>query len=87
MKGKRRKDRSRGSPFSKPGCKADFLGVTAASTLHLLFPAEEKHLHILINNAGVMMCPYSKTADGFEMHIGVNHLGKKPGLITELEET
>uniref|UniRef100_A0A4X1U8E6 NADP-retinol dehydrogenase n=1 Tax=Sus scrofa TaxID=9823 RepID=A0A4X1U8E6_PIG len=39
------------------------------------FLAEEKHLHILINNAGVMMCPYSKTADGFETHIGVNHLG------------
>ncbi|XP_059548655.1 retinol dehydrogenase 11 isoform X2 [Myotis daubentonii] len=39
------------------------------------FLADEKHLHILINNAGVMMCPYSKTADGFEMHIGVNHLG------------
>ncbi|KAF6132531.1 retinol dehydrogenase 11 [Phyllostomus discolor] len=39
------------------------------------FLEEEKHLHILINNAGVMMCPYSKTADGFEMHIGVNHLG------------
>uniref|UniRef100_H0UZ46 NADP-retinol dehydrogenase n=2 Tax=Cavia porcellus TaxID=10141 RepID=H0UZ46_CAVPO len=39
------------------------------------FLAEEEHLHILINNAGVMMCPYSKTADGFEMHIGVNHLG------------
>ncbi|XP_007260245.2 retinol dehydrogenase 12 isoform X1 [Astyanax mexicanus] len=36
---------------------------------------EEKQLHILINNAGVMMCPYSKTADGFEMQIGVNHLG------------
>ncbi|XP_028931562.1 retinol dehydrogenase 12-like [Ornithorhynchus anatinus] len=39
------------------------------------FLAEEKQLHILINNAGVMMCPYSKTADGFEMHLGVNHLG------------
>ncbi|CAO2586743.1 Retinol dehydrogenase 11 [Lemmus lemmus] len=39
------------------------------------FLSEEEHLHILINNAGVMMCPYSKTADGFEMHIGVNHLG------------
>ncbi|XP_075007978.1 retinol dehydrogenase 12 isoform X3 [Calonectris borealis] len=41
----------------------------------LLFLAEEKELHILINNAGVMLCPYSKTADGFEMHLGVNHLG------------
>ncbi|XP_005991563.1 retinol dehydrogenase 12 [Latimeria chalumnae] len=36
---------------------------------------EEKALHILINNAGVMMCPYSKTEDGFEMQLGVNHLG------------
>ncbi|XP_066488893.1 retinol dehydrogenase 12-like isoform X2 [Tiliqua scincoides] len=36
---------------------------------------EEKELHILINNAGVMICPYSKTADGFEMQLGVNHLG------------
>ncbi|NXK59775.1 RDH12 dehydrogenase, partial [Sylvietta virens] len=39
------------------------------------FLAEEKELHVLINNAGVMLCPYSKTADGFEMHLGVNHLG------------
>ncbi|XP_006884818.1 PREDICTED: retinol dehydrogenase 11 [Elephantulus edwardii] len=39
------------------------------------FLAEEKQLHILVNNAGVMMCPYSKTVDGFEMHMGVNHLG------------
>ncbi|XP_060543512.1 retinol dehydrogenase 12-like isoform X3 [Pantherophis guttatus] len=39
------------------------------------FLKEEKQLNILINNAGVMMCPYSKTADGFEMHFGVNHLG------------
>lgn len=41
----------------------------------LLF-SEEKQVNILINNAGVMMCPYSKTADGFEMQLGVNHLGK-----------
>ncbi|XP_029972858.1 retinol dehydrogenase 12 [Salarias fasciatus] len=39
------------------------------------FLREVNHLHILINNAGVMMCPYTKTIDGFEMHIGVNHLG------------
>eukprot|EP00118_Oscarella_pearsei_P001201 m.6851 g.6851 ORF g.6851 m.6851 type:complete len:322 (+) comp17024_c0_seq1:24-989(+) len=36
---------------------------------------EEPKIHILINNAGVMMCPYSKTKDGFETQIGVNHLG------------
>ncbi|XP_003224920.1 retinol dehydrogenase 12 isoform X1 [Anolis carolinensis] len=46
------------------------------------FQEEEKELHILINNAGVMMCPYSKTVDGFEMQFGVNHLG--PFLLTFL---
>lgn len=50
----------------------------------LLFLAEEKELHILINNAGVMLCPYSKTADGFEMHLGVNHLGKASGIMFAL---
>ncbi|XP_048339951.1 retinol dehydrogenase 12 [Sphaerodactylus townsendi] len=39
------------------------------------FLKEEKELHILINNAGVIMCSYSKTVDGFEMQFGVNHLG------------
>jgi len=32
-------------------------------------------IHLLINNAGIMACPYSKTKDGFETQIGVNHLG------------
>ncbi|XP_018583404.1 retinol dehydrogenase 12-like isoform X2 [Scleropages formosus] len=36
---------------------------------------KEKQVNILINNAGIMMCPYSKTVDGFEMQFGVNHLG------------
>ena len=39
------------------------------------FSSKYDKLHILINNAGVMMCPYSKTEDGFEMQIGTNHFG------------
>ena len=35
----------------------------------------ENQLHILINNAGIMACAKGKTKDGFELHIGTNHLG------------
>ena len=33
------------------------------------------HINLLINNAGVMACPLMRTAQGFEMQFGTNHLG------------
>lgn len=36
---------------------------------------KEKRIDLLINNAGIMMCPYSKTEDGFETQFATNHLG------------
>lgn len=39
------------------------------------FSARHGTLDLLCNNASAIMVPQQKTADGFEMHIGVNHLG------------
>jgi NAD(P)-dependent dehydrogenase (short-subunit alcohol dehydrogenase family) len=44
--------------------------------------AKHSAIHGLVNNAGVMNTPAGRTADGFEMQFGTNHLGHY--LLTEL---
>ena len=39
------------------------------------FQKNYSRLDLLINNAGVMIPPYAKTRDGFELQFGTNHLG------------
>jgi NAD(P)-dependent dehydrogenase (short-subunit alcohol dehydrogenase family) len=38
------------------------------------FTSAYDRLDALVNNAGIMACPYSKTKDGFENQMGCNHL-------------
>ncbi|KAF2732024.1 short-chain dehydrogenase [Polyplosphaeria fusca] len=38
------------------------------------FLSKSNRLHILINNAGIMACPEGRTADGFELQFGTNHI-------------
>ncbi|KAK9542504.1 hypothetical protein VZT92_000362 [Zoarces viviparus] len=55
--------------------KLDLTSLRSVRELARDVQENEQRLDILINNAGVMMCPKWKTEDGFEMQFGVNHLG------------
>ena len=46
------------------------------------FQQKYQNLHVLINNAGVMVSKRKECVDGFEMNFAVNHLG--PFLLTNL---
>lgn len=58
--------------------KAEYLDLSDLITVNEFsnrINSELNKLDILINNAGIMVCPPWKTKDGFEMQFGTNHLG------------
>ncbi|KAM4592830.1 retinol dehydrogenase 13 [Odontesthes bonariensis] len=55
--------------------KLDLASLQSVRDLAREVQEKEERLDILINNAGIMMCPKWETEDGFEMQFGVNHLG------------
>ena len=65
---------------SNPNAKLDLMQLDNASLKSVrafadAFKAKYDRLDILLNNAGVMAIPRQLTEDGFEMQLGVNHLG------------
>jgi NAD(P)-dependent dehydrogenase (short-subunit alcohol dehydrogenase family) len=53
----------------------DLASLSSVRSFAERFKAGHDHLDLLINNAGVMASPRRHTADGFELHLGTNHLG------------
>lgn len=55
--------------------KLDLASLESVDEFAAAFKAKYDRLDILLNNAGLMAIPRQETADGFEMQLGVNHLG------------
>ncbi|XP_077291046.1 retinol dehydrogenase 13-like [Arctopsyche grandis] len=53
--------------------KLDLLSLTSVRECANHILATESKINLLINNAGVMMCPKGTTEDGFETQLGTNH--------------
>ena len=63
-----------------PDARAEIMHLDLASLNSVrqfaeAFKSKYDRLDVLVNNAGIMMVPYSTTEDGFEAQFGTNHLG------------
>lgn len=63
-------------PFAKvEPLQIDLTSLDSVKKFAKAYQTKFSRLDLLINNAGVMMPPFSETEDGFELQFGANHLG------------
>ena len=58
-----------------PGAEVRPLDLADLASVRAFAAGWDGAIDLLINNAGVMVPPLSRTADGFELQFGTNHLG------------
>ena len=63
------------APAGLPAVRLDLASLASVREAAEEIGAAYGPVDLLINNAGVMMTPGRRTADGFELQLGVNHLG------------
>jgi NAD(P)-dependent dehydrogenase (short-subunit alcohol dehydrogenase family) len=72
------RDRDRGEEAARTmtgEVEVRVLDLADLASVRRFAEAWEGPLDVLVNNAGLMAVPRRQTADGFEMHLGTNHLG------------
>lgn len=67
--------RGSGATGSLAHVQLDLGDLTSVAAAAEAVKADEPRLDLLLNNAGLMAVDRARTADGFEMQFGVNHLG------------
>jgi len=69
-------DKGNAAAASMPGeTEVRRLDLASLESVHEFAEAWQGDIDLLINNAGVMVPPLSRTAEGFELQFGTNHLG------------
>lgn len=53
----------------------DLSSLDSVDSFARSFKSSNKHLNVLINNAGIMACPFQLSKDGIELQFATNHMG------------
>src|SRR5437016_7067451 len=69
-------DKGRAAAATMPGeTEVRRLDLSSLASVREFAAGWDGDLHVLINNAGVMAPPLTRTTEGFELQFGTNHLG------------